>query len=176
MKPSIKTLAEIFYSPSQWVIPVFQRNYRWEEPQWRKLWISLEEVKRPDKKGNHFMGFLVFLAEAPQPGENIVYHLIDGQQRLTTLAVLLAAIGLTGAHMGAIPPMTGFQAFLLSFPIAVLAMLFGLIGLVRTSAPECRPRRPKAAAGIVLATTWKSLKSTLPHCFASGRPTGVLNV
>ena len=65
-------------------------------------------------------------------------------------AVLLAAIGLTGAHMGAISPMAGFQASLLSFPIAVLAMLFGLIGLVRTSASECRPGRPKAAAGIAL--------------------------
>ena len=36
MKPSVKTLGEILYAPGQYVIPVFQRNYRWEMPQWAK--------------------------------------------------------------------------------------------------------------------------------------------
>jgi hypothetical protein len=67
MKPAIKTLGEILYSPSQYVIPVFQRNYRWEEPEWAKLWDSLEEIRKPEKKGNHFMGFLVFVAGLAQP-------------------------------------------------------------------------------------------------------------
>jgi uncharacterized protein (DUF1499 family) len=66
------------------------------------------------------------------------------------LAVLLAGIGVMGAHLDAIAPMTGFLMFLLSFAIAVLALLFGLIGLARTSAPERRPGRPKAVAGLVL--------------------------
>lgn len=92
MQPSIRTLGAILYSPSQYVIPVFQRNYRWEEPQWEKLWNSLLEIRSPDKKGNHFMGFLVFVPGLPQPGQNTTFHLIDGQQRLTTLSILLAAI------------------------------------------------------------------------------------
>lgn len=92
MKPSIQTLGQILYSPSQYVIPVFQRNYRWEEPQWAKLWDNLEEIQQPDKKGNHFMGFLVFVAGLAQPGQHTAFHLIDGQQRLTTLSVLLVAI------------------------------------------------------------------------------------
>jgi uncharacterized protein with ParB-like and HNH nuclease domain len=92
MMPSIKTLSDIFYSASQWVIPVFQRNYRWEKPQWEKVWTSLEEIQRPEKKGNHFMGFLVYQSSPTHPGDNIPFYLIDGQQRLTTLAVLLAAI------------------------------------------------------------------------------------
>ena len=61
MKPSIQTLGQILYSPSQYVIPVFQRNYRWETPQWDKLWDSLIEIQSPEKRGNHFMGFLVFV-------------------------------------------------------------------------------------------------------------------
>jgi uncharacterized protein with ParB-like and HNH nuclease domain len=92
MKPSIRTLGEILYSPSQYVIPVFQRNYRWEPPQWAKLWDSLIEIQRPDKQGNHFMGFLVFVPGVPQPGQHTTFHLIDGQQRLTTSSIILAAI------------------------------------------------------------------------------------
>lgn len=92
MKPSIQTLGQILYSPSQYVIPVFQRNYRWETPQWVKLWDSLTEIKSPDKRGNHFMGFLVFVPGLPQPGQHTTFHLIDGQQRLTTSSILLVAI------------------------------------------------------------------------------------
>lgn len=38
------------------------------------------------------MGFLVFVPGLAQPGQNTTFHLIDGQQRLTTLSLLLAAI------------------------------------------------------------------------------------
>lgn len=92
MKPSIQTLGQILYSPSQYVIPVFQRNYRWERPQWEKLWSSLVEIQSPDKRGNHFMGFLVFVPGLAQPGQHTTFHLIDGQQRLTTSSIVLAAI------------------------------------------------------------------------------------
>lgn len=92
MKPSIRILGEILYSPSQYVIPVFQRNYRWEAAQWQKLWDGLSEIREPEKKGNHFMGFLVFVPETAQPGQHTRFHLIDGQQRLTTCSILLTAI------------------------------------------------------------------------------------
>jgi hypothetical protein len=89
-----------------------------------------------------------------------------------TFAVLLVAVGVAGAHLGAIPPMTGFLAFLLSFVIAILALLFGMIGLARTSASERRPGRPKAVAGIVLGlliavpvgfTMWRWLSMPYPN-------------
>ena len=92
MKPSIQTLSQILYSPSQYIIPVFQRNYRWEKPQWEKLWHSLLEIQSPQKKGNHFMGFLVFVPGLAQPGQHTRFHLIDGQQRLTTSSILMVAI------------------------------------------------------------------------------------
>ncbi len=92
MKPSIQTLGQILYSPSQYIIPVFQRNYRWEHPQWEKLWNSLLEIQSPEKRGNHFMGFLVFVPGLAQPGQHTTFHLIDGQQRLTTSSIVLAAI------------------------------------------------------------------------------------
>jgi len=92
MKPSIQTLGQILYSPSQYVIPVFQRNYRWDRPQWEKLWNSLLDIQSPEKSGNHFMGFLVFVPGLAQPGQHTRFHLIDGQQRLTTSSLLLAAL------------------------------------------------------------------------------------
>lgn len=92
MKPSMKTLGEILYSPSQYIIPVFQRQYRWEEREWAKLWESLQEIQQPGKIGKHFMGFLVVMPGLPQPGQHTTFHIIDGQQRITTLSILLAAI------------------------------------------------------------------------------------
>ena len=92
MKPTIQNLGAILYSPNQYVIPVFQRHYRWEEPQWEKLWENLNELRQPDKTGIHFMGFLVFVPGLPQPGKITTFHLVDGQQRLTTLSVLLIAV------------------------------------------------------------------------------------
>src|SRR4029079_3718922 len=92
MKPSVKTLGEILYAPSQYVIPVFQRNYRWDVPQWAKYWDSLEEIQQPEKKGNHFMGFLVFVPGLAQPGQHTRFHMVDGQQRLTTSSIMLGAL------------------------------------------------------------------------------------
>jgi len=88
------------------------------------------------------------------------------------LAVLLVGAGVVGANMGMIPPMTGLLAFLLSFVVAALALLFGLIGLARTSVSECRPGRPKAVAGIVTGlliavpvgfTTWRWWSMPYPN-------------
>ena len=92
MKPSIQTLGHILYSPSQYIVPVFQRNCRWENRELEKLWDSLEEIQQPDKIGNHFMGFLVLMPGLAQPGQNTAFHVIDGQQRLISLSLLLGAI------------------------------------------------------------------------------------
>jgi hypothetical protein len=101
MKATIHTLGQVLYSPSQYVIPVFQRNYRWELPQWQRLWDSLEEIQQPGKTGNHFMGFLVYVVGGtPQPGQNTRFHLIDGQQRLTTLSLLLIATRNVARRLG----------------------------------------------------------------------------
>lgn len=73
------------------------------------------------------------------------------------LAATLLILGLGGAHLSLLPsiwgadsPMVGFFLMLFSFLFAVLALLFGLIGLLRTSAPARRVGRPKAVAGLVL--------------------------
>lgn len=92
MKSSTDQFGRILGLPSQYVIPIFQRNYRWEKPQWDKLWENLVEIQALQKTGNHFMGFLVFMSGLAQPGQLTKFYLVDGQQRLATLSILLAAI------------------------------------------------------------------------------------
>jgi len=92
MKPTIQPLGAILYSPNQYVIPVFQRHYRWDVAEWEKLWENLNELRQPSVTGTHFMGFLVFVPGLPQPGKITAFHLVDGQQRLTTLSLLLIVI------------------------------------------------------------------------------------
>jgi hypothetical protein len=92
MRSNNLTLGQILTSPSQYVIPAFQRYYRWDQPQWDKLWDDLSDLQQPGKTGRHFLGFLVLILESVVPGQITRYHLIDGQQRLTTLSLLLCAL------------------------------------------------------------------------------------
>ncbi len=92
MKPTIQPLGAILYSPNQYAIPVFQRHYSWQHSEWERLWENLAELRLPGVTGNHFMGFLVMVPGLPQPGKITTFHLVDGQQRLTTLSILLVAV------------------------------------------------------------------------------------
>lgn len=84
----------------QYVVPVWQREYSWAEPQWEDLWKDLmklfeqttkEEATSPYFQHiNHFMGSIVIKPKKLSGVEK--YTIIDGQQRLTTLMVILAVI------------------------------------------------------------------------------------
>lgn len=65
-------------------IPFFQRQYRWDEKQWN---VSLESIEKIIE-GEYFMGSLIMKA---YPNEDKI-DLIDGQQRITTLAIFLKAL------------------------------------------------------------------------------------
>jgi uncharacterized protein with ParB-like and HNH nuclease domain len=84
-------LCQLLTSQSQYVIPLYQRHYRWEEKQWQKLW---EDIERATAEGrlHHFMGFLVVVQEPSLPGQPQIFQVIDGQQRLTTLSLFLIAL------------------------------------------------------------------------------------
>ena len=69
-------------------VPPFQRPYRWGRPQWDALLADLDAAD-----GRHFLGAIICVREAGtgMPDAHEVYDLIDGQQRLTTLSILLLA-------------------------------------------------------------------------------------
>jgi uncharacterized protein with ParB-like and HNH nuclease domain len=76
----------------QFVVPHFQRPYAWREEQWRVMWDDI--VARVDEKDGrpHFTGPFVTAPGKSVPEGVEKRLLIDGQQRPTTLVVLLTAI------------------------------------------------------------------------------------
>ena len=96
------TSAVIFGSHIRYVVPLFQRPYVWTKTeQWAPLWEDVRNLaervlETPAGYGAppvppHFLGAIV-LDQQPNPGDFIaVRHIVDGQQRLTTLQLLLDA-------------------------------------------------------------------------------------
>jgi uncharacterized protein with ParB-like and HNH nuclease domain len=76
----------------QYVIPLFQRPYSWKSAQWTTLWQDLVELCEEENPRNHFIGSIVTMPSKSVPEGVTKYILIDGQQRLTTLLVLLVVI------------------------------------------------------------------------------------
>ncbi|MYJ74039.1 MAG: DUF262 domain-containing protein, partial [Gammaproteobacteria bacterium] len=80
----------------QYRIPLFQRPYSWQTEQWQALWDDIVEIyEQSQEKGlqhGHFLGPVVSKALTGTPEGIAPYMVIDGQQRLTTLSILLAAL------------------------------------------------------------------------------------
>jgi uncharacterized protein with ParB-like and HNH nuclease domain len=93
MKAIERTLQQLLHSSDQYVIPVFQRYYTWGTSNWEQLMEDvgeLLEVGADDRR--HFMGSIVTVPHGHQPGSVPAYQVIDGQQRLTTLSILLCVL------------------------------------------------------------------------------------
>lgn len=75
----------------QFTIPVYQRTYSWGIEQCEKLWNDIIEMQKNNRVG-HFVGSIVNIAEQNMPTGVQKYMIIDGQQRMTTLTLLLIAI------------------------------------------------------------------------------------
>lgn len=73
----------------QYVVPLFQRTYSWEKQQWERLWNDLMSLYKADKPHTHFIGSVVTMPTTSVPEGVTKYLLIDGQQRLTTVFILL---------------------------------------------------------------------------------------
>jgi uncharacterized protein with ParB-like and HNH nuclease domain len=85
-------LQKIVEGTVQYVVPLFQRAYSWRKEQWKVLWEDIVElVENPDIK-SHFIGSIVTMPTVSVPEGVGKYLLIDGQQRLTTIFVLMAVI------------------------------------------------------------------------------------
>ena len=92
MKASEVVFQELLNGKIQYVIPLYQRTYSWEEEQWEQLWDDLLEVYVLVSPKNHFIGSVVTQQVPSSPEETSRYTLIDGQQRMTTLFILLSVI------------------------------------------------------------------------------------
>lgn len=90
-----EALRSFFSGTLQYVVPFFQRSYVWDEENWEILWDHIERTSTAIAEGQpreHFIGTLITKQRESQAlGENKL-DLIDGQQRLTTFAILFRAI------------------------------------------------------------------------------------
>lgn len=89
-----KLLGEIFHNGLALEIPFFQRAYVWQEEQWERLLEDLKELSF--KKGSFFLGSIILKKQESHNSHECrrIKTIVDGQQRLTTLLIILKALSL----------------------------------------------------------------------------------
>ena len=97
-------LASFFQNQTQYVIPFYQRAYVWEEENWETLWEGISQVYRDYcnhiqnqqddsiEDDEHFIGTLITKQQEAKRISQVSHELIDGQQRLTTISILLKSL------------------------------------------------------------------------------------
>ncbi|GHR47676.1 hypothetical protein VN0484_07990 [Helicobacter pylori] len=76
---------------NQLVIPIYQRLYSWEKEQCKQLWDDIIKIGGDDKMNGHFIGSILYVLDGIAHSNNALL-IIDGQQRLTTITLLLIAL------------------------------------------------------------------------------------
>jgi uncharacterized protein with ParB-like and HNH nuclease domain len=94
MKAGETDLFTLFNGTKQFIIPIYQRNYRWELPNCEELWNDIVRATADPTIAGHFLGSIVYINNSrvslitriPQ------FLVIDGQQRLTTISLFILAL------------------------------------------------------------------------------------
>ncbi|WRC27161.1 DUF262 and DUF1524 domain-containing protein [Helicobacter pylori] len=76
---------------NQLVIPIYQRLYSWEKEQCKQLWDDIIKIGGNDKMDRHFIGSILYVLDGITHSDNALL-IVDGQQRLTTITLLLTAL------------------------------------------------------------------------------------
>ena len=88
-------LQSFLMGSNQFVIPFFQRSYVWQTDSWGELWENIieeyQELKNGNQTSEHFIGTVIIKQRDTERVGSLEYDLIDGQQRLTTVCLLLRA-------------------------------------------------------------------------------------
>jgi len=93
VKATEANLLKFLRKSPQFVIPIYQRNYSWTEAQIRQLWADLMRAGREEAISAHFIGSIVYVERGLSTvTSQEALLVIDGQQRLTSLTLLIAAL------------------------------------------------------------------------------------
>ena len=108
MKATEAKLLDFLKKSSQFAIPIYQRTYSWTDKECRQLWDDVVRTGADDAIAVHFIGSIVYI----ESGLSQVTHqspllVIDGQQRLTSVTLLIAALA---KALGEAEPVDGFSA------------------------------------------------------------------
>ena len=108
MKATEAKLLDFLKKSPQFVIPIYQRTYSWGERECRQLWEDILRTGRNDGVSAHFVGSIVYVEKGLyQVSSQSPLLVIDGQQRLTTVTLLIEALA---RSLGDSEPVDGFSA------------------------------------------------------------------
>lgn len=94
MKANETRFLDFLGKPAQFIIPIYQRTYSWKRKQCEQLWKDIVRAATDEIVSGHFVGSIVYIEKGIYSHSDIPQLLvIDGQQRLTTLTLLLSALG-----------------------------------------------------------------------------------
>src|SRR5258707_11702693 len=106
MKATEAKLLDFLKKSPQFVIPIYQRTYSWTERECRQLWDDIVRTGGNDSLAAHFVGSIVYIEKGLyQVTTQTPLLVIDGQQRLTTITLLIAALA---EALGDGEPLDGF--------------------------------------------------------------------
>jgi uncharacterized protein with ParB-like and HNH nuclease domain len=92
MQASETKLQKVIEGTVQYVIPLFQRSYSWDKKEWEVLWEDIVELCETENPRTHFIGSIVSMPTVSVPEGVAKYLLIDGQQRITTIFIILSLL------------------------------------------------------------------------------------
>jgi uncharacterized protein with ParB-like and HNH nuclease domain/predicted transport protein len=108
MKATEAKLLDFLKKSPQFVIPIYQRTYSWTERECRQLWDDILRTGTNDNIAAHFVGSIVYIEKGLyQVSSQSPLLVIDGQQRLTTVMLILEALA---RRLGEQEPVDGFSA------------------------------------------------------------------
>src|SRR4051794_16468631 len=108
MKATEAKLLDFLKKTPQCIIPIYQRTYSWTERECRQLWDDILRTGSNDGIAAHFVGSIVYIEKGLyQVSSQSPLLVIDGQQRLTTVMLVLEALA---RHVGNAEPLDGFSA------------------------------------------------------------------
>ena len=93
MKAVDAHLLTLLKASNQFIVPIYQRLYSWQEVECAQLWSDIIRAGSNPKLGSHFTGSIVYVAKDQATNTSADPDLIiDGQQRVTTVTLILAAL------------------------------------------------------------------------------------
>ncbi|MEH6687776.1 MAG: DUF262 domain-containing protein [Halopseudomonas sabulinigri] len=108
MKATEAKLLDFLKKSPQFIIPIYQRTYSWNEPQCQQLWDDILRAGSDDNIGGHFIGSVVYIEQGLyQVSSQSPLLVIDGQQRLTTAMLIIEALC---RYLDEEEPIDGFSA------------------------------------------------------------------
>ncbi|MFC0267913.1 DUF262 and DUF1524 domain-containing protein [Kushneria aurantia] len=100
MQAADVSLAQLIQGPKQFLIPIFQRTYSWHEPHCCQLFRDIVRAGASSRIESHFTGSVVLIPNHQTMASIPQWQVVDGQQRLTTVTLLMAALVKQASELG----------------------------------------------------------------------------